>query len=33
MLVYQAIPCFKEWFGIEPSPDKELFKILDKKIK
>ena len=33
MLVYQAIPCFKEWFGIEPNPDKELFKILDKKIK
>ena len=33
MLVEQAKPCFKKWFGFEPIADKELFNILDKKIK
>ena len=33
MLLYQAIPCFKEWFGFEPSIDNMLLKELDKKIK
>ena len=33
MLVNQAIPCFKEWFGFEPEIDKRLLNILDKKTK
>ena len=33
MLLEQAIPCFKIWFGFNPSVDKKLNKILDKKIK
>ena len=32
MLVYQAAPCFKMWFGTEPTIDEDLIKILDKKI-
>ena len=31
MLVEQAKPCFKKWFGFEPIADKELFNILEKK--
>ena len=30
MLVNQAVPCFKKWFGITPQPDKKLFNILTK---
>ena len=30
MLVYQAAPCFKEWFGIEPDIDSDLFNFLYK---
>jgi shikimate dehydrogenase len=32
MLVYQAAPCFKLWFGTEPEADEELFEILYKKM-
>ena len=33
MLVHQAAPCFKEWFGVEPETnDAELFKTLYEKI-
>ncbi len=32
MLVYQAVPCFKLWFGIEPEVDEGLFNILYKKM-
>ena len=32
MLVYQAAPCFKLWFGIEPKIDEEMFKHLYKKL-
>ena len=33
MLLEQAIPCFKTWFGFTPVVDSGLIKILDKKIK
>ena len=33
MLIEQAVPCFELWFGIKPSIDQKLIKILDKKIK
>ena len=33
MLLHQAIPCFKLWFGFNPSVDTKLIKILNKKIK
>jgi len=29
MLVYQAAPCFEEWFGVKPLIDKNLFNFLD----
>ncbi len=32
MLIQQAVPCFKYWFGIKPKIDAELIKIIDKKI-
>ena len=32
MLVYQAVPCFKMWFGVEPEIDEELFDVLYKKM-
>ena len=33
MLVHQAAPCFKEWFGIEPETDDEgLFRALYEKM-
>jgi len=32
MLVYQAAPCFKLWFGIEPEVDEGLFNVLYKKM-
>ena len=33
MLVHQAAPCFKEWFGVEPdTQDAGLFKTLFKKM-
>tara|TARA_B110000438_G_scaffold296100_1_gene340246 strand:+ start:231 stop:1025 length:795 start_codon:yes stop_codon:yes gene_type:complete len=32
MLLYQAAPCFKEWFGFTPKIDKELIDIIEKKI-
>ena len=32
MLVYQAAPCFKLWFGIDPEADEELFDVLYKKM-
>ena len=33
MLLEQAIPCFKLWFGFKPSIDNKLLNILNKKIK
>ncbi len=33
MLLEQATPCFKLWFGFKPSIDLKLIKILNKKIK
>ena len=33
MLLHQAIPCFKLWFGFNPLVDTKLIKILNKKIK
>tara|TARA_Y100000996_G_scaffold334691_1_gene271114 strand:+ start:504 stop:1289 length:786 start_codon:yes stop_codon:yes gene_type:complete len=33
MLVEQAIPCFRLWFGFEPGVDKGLIEKLNKKIK
>ncbi len=33
MLVYQAVPCFKMWFGFEPEVDNELFELLYQKLK
>ena len=33
MLLEQAIPCFKIWFGFMPTVDKKLIDLLDKKIK
>ena len=32
MLLEQAVPCFKLWFGFRPSIDTSLLKILEKKI-
>ena len=32
MLVYQAAPCFKLWFGVEPEIDEQLFDVLYKKM-
>ena len=32
MLIYQAAPCFEEWFGVRPIIDKGLFELLDKHI-
>jgi shikimate dehydrogenase len=32
MLVYQAAPCFKLWFGIDPKIDQYLFNFLYKKM-
>lgn len=32
MLLQQAVPCFKFWFGFSPSVDKKLISILNKKI-
>ena len=33
MLLHQAIPCFKLWFGFNPLVDTKLIKTLNKKIK
>ena len=33
MLIQQAVPCFKIWFGITPSVDSELIKKLNKEIR
>ena len=33
MLLHQAIPCFKLWFGFNPSIDTKLIKTLNRKIK
>ena len=33
MLVYQAAPCFEEWFGVKPSIDQGLFDLLGNHIK
>ena len=33
MLIEQAVPCFKIWFGFKPNIDKGLFKALDKHLK
>ncbi len=33
MLVEQAIPCFRQWFGFDPKVDKELLEKLNKKTK
>ena len=33
MLIEQALPCFKQWFGFVPIVDKDLIKKLNKKIK
>ena len=32
MLVYQAAPCFEEWFGIKPAVDKKLLEMLDREL-
>ena len=32
MLAYQAAPCFKLWFGVEPEIDKGLLDVLYKKM-
>ena len=32
MLVYQAAPCFKLWFGVKPKIDQHLFSFLYKKM-
>jgi shikimate dehydrogenase len=32
MLVYQAAPCFEEWFGVKPTIDHKLLNYLDKYI-
>ena len=32
MLIYQAIPCFHKWFGVEPEADNDLFDLLYKKL-
>ena len=32
MLVHQAAPCFKLWFGLEPEIDEGLFDVLFKKM-
>lgn len=29
MLVYQAAPCFEEWFGVKPEADQGLFDLLE----
>ena len=29
MLIYQAAPCFEDWFGIKPTIDKKLFSLLE----
>ena len=31
MLLEQAIPCFKIWFGFKPTIDPKLIKVLKKK--
>ena len=33
MLIYQAAPCFKRWFGVEPEIDGGLISALENKIK
>ena len=33
MLIEQAIPCFRKWFGFYPKVDKDLLKKLNEKIK
>ncbi len=33
MLLQQAVPCFKAWFGFKPAIDQELIQILNRKIK
>ena len=33
MLVYQAAPCFENWFGVRPTIDEELYSLLEKNIK
>jgi len=32
MLIYQAVPCFEEWFGERAVVDKGLYDLLEKKI-
>lgn len=32
MLIFQAIPCFKRWFGVEPKIDSGLYELLYKEI-
>jgi shikimate dehydrogenase len=33
MLVFQAAPCFEEWFGIRPKIDQGLLELIEKKSK
>ena len=33
MLVYQAAPCFEDWFGVQPIIDRGLFESLEQYIK
>ena len=33
MLLQQAVPCFKLWFGFKPQIDDDLLKILERKIR
>ena len=33
MLVYQAAPCFEEWFGVKPNIDRGLFTLLSAHMK
>lgn len=32
MLIYQAVPCFEDWFGFKPVVDRGLFSLLEKQI-
>jgi len=31
-LIYQAVPCFENWFGVRPEIDKELYDQIYKKM-
>ena len=33
MLIYQAIPCFEDWFGVRPKIDRGILMLLNKALK